>query len=47
MFVIKLDEHTQFKKLKPMLFTFIKNFKHSNSLEQLKWSFDGGLQIVK
>jgi hypothetical protein len=33
LFVIKLYEHTQFQKLKPMLFTFIIFFKHSNSLE--------------
>jgi hypothetical protein len=33
LFTIKLHEHTQFQELKPMLFTLIKNFKHSNSLE--------------
>jgi hypothetical protein len=33
LFVVKLHEHTQFQKLKPTLFTFIKKFKHSNSLE--------------
>jgi hypothetical protein len=35
MFAIKLYEHTQFQKLKPLLFTFIKAFKHSNSLNNL------------
>jgi hypothetical protein len=33
LFEVKLHGHTQFQKLKPMLFTFIKIFKHSNSLE--------------
>jgi hypothetical protein len=33
LFVVKLHEHTRFQKLKTMLFTFMKYFKHSNSLE--------------